>query len=198
MRSFKSLHAARAQASQLREVLPIKAYERLLVTKPDTVKIYPPIPTEQPIPIQVQPSASPFGHQRENTNTRTTDIHVALQDIQAMLTQHAQILQRLDSELKSGRRNRKHDGIAKSASVDPNRMVDVTFLSNLIGVNRSTIYAWVAAGKFVKQTPLSNGTSRWQLEEVEAWLEANREARSTKKCRAPKVNQQTPGMKEMK
>ena len=160
MRSFKSLHAARAKASQLREVLPIKAYERLLVTKTDTVKTCSPSSTEQPIPIQVSPTPLLRGDHCANTDTSTSDIRAALQDIQAMLNQHAQILQRLDSELKSERRSRKNDGIAKSASADRNRMVDVTFLSNLIGVNRSTIYAWVAAGKFVKQTPLSNGTSR--------------------------------------
>ena len=85
----------------------------------------------------------------------------------------------------------------ESASVDPNRMVDINFLSTLIGVNRSTIYAWIAAGKFVKQIPLSDGTSRWQLEEVEAWLEASREARASKKCRAPVAAHRTKS-KEMK
>ena len=83
------------------------------------------------------------------------------------------------------RRGRVQMGGIESASVDSNRKADINYLSTLIRVNRSTIYAWIAANKFVKQIPLSDGTSRWQLEEVEAWLKASREARASKKCRAP-------------
>lgn len=74
-------------------------------------------------------------------------------------------------------------GGIESASVDPNRMADINFLSTVIRVNRSTIYGWIAAKKFVKKIPLPDSTSHWQLKEVEAWLKASREARASKKFR---------------
>ena len=154
--------------------------------------------TNEPLSEQMDAAAAPLIYLRANTNTRTADVLVALQDIQAILNQHAEILQRLDTALKTSRRGRVQMGGNESASVDPNRMVDINFLSTLIGVNRSTIYAWIAAGKFVKQIPLSDGTSRWQLEEVEAWLEASRQARASKKCRAPVAAHRTTKSKEMK
>ena len=197
MRTFKSMHAARASAPPSRNVLPIKTFELPQASACDAVQPRPSIPNES-TSEQMGAASAPFIYLRANTNTRTADVLVALQDIQAILIQHAEILQRLDTALKTSRRGRLQMGGTESASVDPNRMVDINFLSTLIGVNRSTIYAWIAAGKFVKQTPLSDGTSRWQLEEVEAWLEARREARVSKKCRAPMATPRNPKTKEMK
>lgn len=184
MRTFKNMRAARAIAPPSRNVLPIETFELPRTSACDAVQTRPSIPNG-PTSEQMGAASAPFIYLRANTNTRTADVLVALQDIQAILNQHAEILLRVDAALKTSRRGRAQMGGTESASVDPNRMVDINFLSTLIGVNRSTIYAWIAAGKFVKQTPLSHGTSRWRLGEVEAWLDANREARTSKKCRSP-------------
>lgn len=197
MRTFKSTRMARAMSSTSRNVSPIYSFELSRKNMGDAVHPRSSI-TNEPLSEQMDAAAAPLIYLRANTNTRTADVLVALQDIQAILNQHAEILQRLDTALKTSRRGRVQMGGNESASVDPNRMVDINFLSTLIGVNRSTIYAWIAAGKFVKQIPLSDGTSRWQLEEVEAWLEASREARASKKCRAPVAAHRTSKQKEMK
>lgn len=197
MRTFKSMRMARAMSSTSRNVSPIYYFELSRKNMDDAVHPRSSI-TNEPLSEQMDAAAAPLIYLRANTNTRTADVLVALQDIQAILNQHAEILQRLDTALKTSRRGRVQMGGNESASVDPNRMVDINFLSTLIGVNRSTIYAWIAAGKFVKQIPLSDGTSRWQLEEVEAWLEASREARASKKCRAPVAAHRTTKSKEMK
>ena len=197
MRTFKSTRMARAMSSTSRNVSPIYSFELSRKNMGDAVHPRSSI-TNEPLSEQMDAAAAPLIYLRANTNTRTTDVLVALQDIQAILNQHAEIVQRLDTALKTSRRGRVQMGGNESASVDPNRMVDINFLSTLIGVNRSTIYAWIAAGKFVKQIPLSDGTSRWQLEEVEAWLEASREARASKKCRAPVAAHRTTKSKEMK
>ena len=197
MRTFKSTRMARAMSSTSRNVSPIYSFELSRKNMGDAVHPRSSI-TNEPLSEQMDAAAAPLIYLRANTNTRTADVLVALQDIQAILNQHAEILQRLDTALKTSRRGRVQMGGNESASVDPNRMVDINFLSTLIGVNRSTIYAWIAAGKFVKQIPLSDGTSRWQLEEVEAWLEASREARASKKCRAPVAAHRTTKSKEMK
>ena len=190
MRTFKSTRMARAMSLTSRNVSPINTFE---LPRKNTVDAVCPrsFIANEPLSDQMDTAAAPLIYLRANTNTRTADVLVALQDIQAILNQHAEILQRLDTALKTSRRSRVQIGGTESASVDPNRMVDIGFLSTLIGVNRSTIYAWIAAGKFVKQIPLSGGTSRWQLEEVEAWLEASREARASKKCRAPVLSHRT-------
>ena len=197
MQTFKSTRMARAMSSTSRNVSPIYSFELSRKNMGDAVHPRSSI-TNEPLSEQMDAAAAPLIYLRANTNTRTADVLVALQDIQAILNQHAEILQRLDTALKTSRRGRVQMGGNESASVDPNRMVDINFLSTLIGVNRSTIYAWIAAGKFVKQIPLSDGTSRWQLEEVEAWLEASREARASKKCRAPVAAHRTTKSKEMK
>ena len=197
MRTFKSTRMARAMSSTSRNVSPIYSFELSRKNMGDAVHPRSSI-TNEPLSEQMDAAAAPLIYLRANTNTRTADVLVALQDIQAILNQHAEILQRLDTALKTSRRGRVQMGGNESASVDPNRMVDINFLSTLIGVNRSTIYAWIAAGKFVKQIPLSDGTSPWQLEEVEAWLEASREARASKKCRAPVAAHRTTKSKEMK
>ena len=197
MRTFKSTRMAPAISSTSRNVSPIYSFELSRKNMGDAVHPRSSI-TNEPLSEQMDAAAAPLIYLRANTNTRTADVLVALQDIQAILNQHAEILQRLDTALKTSRRGRVQMGGNESASVDPNRMVDINFLSTLIGVNRSTIYAWIAAGKFVKQIPLSDGTSRWQLEEVEAWLEASREARASKKCRAPVAAHRTTKSKEMK
>lgn len=190
MRTFESTRMARAISSTARNVTPINKFEVPRNNTGDAVCPCSFIENE-PISDQTDPASAPLTYLRANTNTRTADVLVALQDIQAILIQHAEILQRLDTTLKTSRSGRAQKGSTQSAAVDPNRMVDINFLSTLIGVNRSTIYAWAAAGKFVKQIPLSDGTSRWQLGEVEAWLEASRQGRASKKCRAPVASRRT-------
>ena len=197
MRTFKSTRMARAISSTARNVSPIKTFAVPRKNTGDAVCPRSFIENE-PISDQTDTASAPLIYLRTNTNTRTADVLVALQDIQAILIQHAEILQRLDTALKTSRRGRVQMGGIESASVDLNRMVDINFLSTLIGVNRSTIYAWAAAGKFVKQIPLSDGTSRWHLGEVEAWLEASRQTRASKKCRAPVAAHRTTKQKEMK
>ena len=197
MRTFKSTRMARAMSSTSRNVSPINTFELPRKNTGDAVCPRSFIANE-PLSDQMDTAAAPLIYLRANTNTRTADVLFALQDIQAILNQQAEILQRLDTALKTSRRSRVRLGGTESASVDPNRMVDINFLSTLIGVNRSTIYAWIAAGKFVKQIPLSDGTSRWQLGEVEAWLESSRQARASKKCRAPVAANRTSKQKEMK
>ena len=197
MRTFKSTRMAQAISSTSRNISPINTFELHRKNTGDAVQPCSPI-ANVPIPDQIDTTSASLIYLRANTNTRTANVLVALQDIQAILIHHTEFLQRLDTALKTSRRGRVQKGATDSASVDPSRMVDINFLSTLIGVNRSTIYAWIAAGKFVKQTPLSDGTSRWQLEEVEAWLEARREARVSEKCRAPMATPRNPKTKEMK
>ena len=55
-------------------------------------------------------ASAPFIYLRANTNTRTADVLVALQDIQAILNQHAEILLRVDAALKTSRRGRAQMG----------------------------------------------------------------------------------------
>ncbi len=42
----------------------------------------------------------------------------------------------------------------------------------LIGVSRSTVYKWVAAGRFPAPVRVSERAIRWRVDEIEAWREA--------------------------
>lgn len=42
-------------------------------------------------------------------------------------------------------------------------------LAAKFGVGRSTIHRWVAMGEFPKPVKLSQGCTRWRLDDVEAW-----------------------------
>ena len=109
MRTFKSMRAARAIAPPSRNVSLINTLELPRTSACDAYQPRPSIPNE-PTSEQMGAASAPFIYLRANTNTRTADVLVALQDIQAILNQHAEILLRVDAALKTSRRGRAQMG----------------------------------------------------------------------------------------
>lgn len=124
-------------------------------------------------------------------DNKSNQLKQALHSIELRLEHLDKILSRLDLFMTTKKRARVQIETSQSALLDTKRMVDINFICSLLDVNRSTIYAWIAADKFIKQTTLSGGTSRWRLDEVEAWIEVHRNARALKKCRSPKAVTET-------
>ncbi len=40
-----------------------------------------------------------------------------------------------------------------------------------VGLSRSTIYAWIAEGRFPRQVSLGTGSVGWREAEIDAWIE---------------------------
>ena len=40
-----------------------------------------------------------------------------------------------------------------------------------VGLSRSTIYAWIAAGRFPRQVALGAGSVGWREAEIDAWID---------------------------
>jgi len=59
----------------------------------------------------------------------------------------------------------------QSARTDP-ELIDAQQLSDLLGVDISTINRRKAAGKLPRHIELSRGCHRWRLAEVRAWIDA--------------------------
>ena len=47
----------------------------------------------------------------------------------------------------------------------------INTVMEMVSMGKSTIWAWVAKGKFPKPIKLSPRVTVWKLDEVEAWLE---------------------------
>jgi prophage regulatory protein len=52
------------------------------------------------------------------------------------------------------------------------QLLRISKLSANIGVSRSTIWAWVKAGKFPKPIKLAENTTVWSAADIEAWLKS--------------------------
>lgn len=50
------------------------------------------------------------------------------------------------------------------------RYITISTLADRLHVGVSTIYRWVAEDRFPRPIGMTNGTSRWNVREVEAWL----------------------------
>ena len=58
-------------------------------------------------------------------------------------------------------------------------------VTDTIGVSKSTLYAWTAAGKFPKPVPLpGGGATAWVSIEVTAWMNAAIAARDSEQALA--------------
>jgi prophage regulatory protein len=50
------------------------------------------------------------------------------------------------------------------------RYITIGTLADRLQVGVSTIYRWVAENRFPAPMEMTNGTSRWNVTDVEAWL----------------------------
>ena len=50
------------------------------------------------------------------------------------------------------------------------RILRIKQVTDIIGVSRASVYAWVAKGEFPKQVKLGLRASGWRSDEVEAWI----------------------------
>lgn len=55
--------------------------------------------------------------------------------------------------------------------LEMNRQLRVSEVARLVGLKRSSIYAWMEAGKFPKGRNLSPRCRRWSAGEIHEWLE---------------------------
>lgn len=66
------------------------------------------------------------------------------------------------------------EGIAKGANESRRvtRLIRLPEVLQLVGLGRSTIYRWMAEGKFPKPVQLGTYVVAWAHEDVEAWIAA--------------------------
>jgi predicted DNA-binding transcriptional regulator AlpA len=185
MRTPKSMRAARTSAPPFRTKSSSSVPELPRATVDDAVHLHAHI-TTSPISYQAKDAKALAIKLSDITDSGLADVLAALIDVQKTLAHHTESLLRLEAASQAPKRLRpgRTSGI-ENTSFDSKRAVSVDFVADLIGVSRSTVYAWSAAGKFIKQTPMSDGTSRWQLDEVQAWMESRRESRMSNRCRTP-------------
>ena len=63
----------------------------------------------------------------------------------------------------------------KTAQAKPGRMVRISQLIDYVGLSRPTIYRLSKAGKFPKPVKIGARASAWDLNEIDAWIEARRQ-----------------------
>ncbi|RME58363.1 AlpA family phage regulatory protein [Candidatus Parcubacteria bacterium] len=59
---------------------------------------------------------------------------------------------------------------------DPGRYMRISQLTQYISLGRTTIYRLAREGKFPKPIKLTENTTVWDVNEVDAWVEARRNA----------------------
>jgi len=52
------------------------------------------------------------------------------------------------------------------------RIMRITELETMLGISRSSIYAWIKGGTFPKQIKLSIRLVGWKASEIQAWIDA--------------------------
>jgi prophage regulatory protein len=60
--------------------------------------------------------------------------------------------------------------IAMTTSKQLRRILRIRDVLSLVGVSRSTLYAWIATGAFPKSVGLGVRSVGWREEAVEAWM----------------------------
>jgi prophage regulatory protein len=58
---------------------------------------------------------------------------------------------------------------AEEHNVRPGMLLRLTQSRDLLGVSRSTIYQWIAAGTFPPPVRVGDRAVRWRIEDVETW-----------------------------
>lgn len=64
---------------------------------------------------------------------------------------------------------------APSASAAPrstSRLIRLREVQHRVGLGRSTIYRWMAEGRFPKPVPLGGHVVAWWQEDIDEWIEA--------------------------
>lgn len=61
-------------------------------------------------------------------------------------------------------------GINDSELVRPTRLIRIREVQHRVGLGRSTIYRWMAEGKFPKPVKLGAHTVAWNECDIECWL----------------------------
>jgi prophage regulatory protein len=54
----------------------------------------------------------------------------------------------------------------------PGMLMRLKEVCRMLGVGSSTVYTWVAQGKFPRPMKIGQRASRWRAEEIQAWREA--------------------------
>ena len=67
------------------------------------------------------------------------------------------------------------DAIRVHASPRVTRLIRLKEVQHRIGLGRSTIYRWVAEGRFPKPVQLGGYAVAWAEDDVEAWIRARLE-----------------------
>lgn len=52
------------------------------------------------------------------------------------------------------------------------RILRITELETMLGVSRSSIYAWIKEGAFPKQIKLAVRAVGWKASDIQAWIDA--------------------------
>lgn len=59
----------------------------------------------------------------------------------------------------------------------PSRLIALTEVRARVGLSKTTIYDWIAAGEFPRQVQLGGTQVRWVEAEIDAWIAARIDAR---------------------
>lgn len=61
--------------------------------------------------------------------------------------------------------------LAPSETVRPKRLIRLREVQHRVGLGRSTIYRWMAEGKFPKAVQLGGYVVAWAEDEIDSWIE---------------------------
>ena len=84
---------------------------------------------------------------------------------------------RLRNEVERLTRQRRTQDTSRSLMHDPSptnpvpngTLVRLNTVCELVGVSRSTIYKWIAEGRFPAAIQVGARAMRWRIEEIRAW-----------------------------
>ena len=60
---------------------------------------------------------------------------------------------------------------ARDATNRPTRLIRIKEVQHRVGLGRSTIYRWMAKGKFPKPVQLGGYTIAWKESDIDSWIE---------------------------